>query len=367
MSNTRPRFFQAPLAVCVALAMAGAGVLTGCVRSVLGSGSDKAAAPEIVCTLHSDARLLEMSDEGIELTSALGLAAGRYALPASAAPAQLVIMFHGHGNDSCGWRRLLQQAAAKGAIAVAMDYSGQRQTPAENYGWFVREGAADSIAAARYFLQAYPSITQVFAFGISMGGNAAGMAVASPDAVRADGSPLFDYWVDVEGVNSLVEEYFVARGVAPVNAGGALAQQEIEEEAGGSFEDVPDQYLDLSNVFRAPDMTGLKGAVIVNGVDDGLVPTNQSPEMALALNLVGVPAHLYTVLGNGGAESGTTGTAIVMDPVFGAAGQTYESPLAGHGWEGSDTQLVIKTGFEQLFALMAGGTVTPGETPVPGV
>jgi hypothetical protein len=251
-----------------------------------------------------------------------------------------------------------------------MDYPSRLLADGTIYGWFVREGAADSIAAAKYFMQRYPSIKLVIAFGISMGGNASGLAVASPDAVRADGTPLFDYWVDIEGVNSLTEEYFVARGVAqpPVsNAGGALAQQEIEEEAGGAFEDVPEEYAALTNVLLAPDMAGLKGAVIVNGVDDGLVPTNQSPEMAAALNAVGVPAHLYTVLGNGGAETGTTGTGIAGDPLFGGAGQTYESPFAGHGWEGSDTHLVIVTGLEQLYALLAGGTVSPGETPIPGV
>ena len=349
-------------------------LLVACNQSEIGGrgGSvtgGRADSPEVPCAQHTDARLLEMNDDGIQLTSSAGLASGRFALPATAAPAQLVILFHGHGNDSCGWRRHLQQVAAKGAVAVAMDYSGQRQTPSENYGWFVREGAADSIAAAKHFLAAYPSITKVFAFGISMGGNMSGYAVASKDAVRADGSPLFDYWVDVEGVNNLIEEYFIARGVAtpPVsNGGGALAQKEIEEENGGAFETVPAKYQEITNVARVRDMTGLKGVVVVNGVDDGLVPTNQSDEMTLALNAVGVPAHLYKVLLNGGAESGTTGTGIVGDPLFAQAGMTYESPLAGHGWEGSDTHLVIKTGFDQLYALMAGGTVTPGETPVPG-
>jgi dipeptidyl aminopeptidase/acylaminoacyl peptidase len=303
-----------------------------------------------------------MNDTGISSTSELGLASGRYALPDSETPTQLVIMFHGHGNDSCSWRRHLQQAAERGAIAVAMDYTGQRQTPSENYGWFVDEGAADSIAAARYFLNAYPSIRQVFAIGISMGGHAAGLAVASPDAVRADGSPLFDYFVDVEGVNNIIEEYLVARGVAPVNAGGALAQQEIEEEYGGSLETVPDAYLTSSIVTRAQDMK-LRGALIVNAVDDGLVPTDQSPQMAAALIAAGVPAHVFTVLGRGDGESGTTATAIAAGPLFDAAGQSYESPFAGHGWEGSETQLVVRTGFEQLFALMAGGTVpTVGET-----
>jgi acetyl esterase/lipase len=323
-----------------------------------------ASAAEVPCADHSDPRLATMTDTGIALTGSLGLAAGRYALPASTAPTQLVVMFHGHGNDSCSWRSHLQQAAAHGAVAVAMDYTGQVQTPVENYGWFVKEGAADSIAAAKYFLAAYPSIKEVFAFGISMGGHAAGLAVASPDAVRADGSPLFDYFVDVEGVNNVIEEYLVARGVAPVNDGGALAQQEIEEELGGSLEEVPLAYLESTIVARAQEMSGLRGAVIVNAVDDGLVPTDQSPQMAAALTAAGVPAHLFTVLGNGGAETGTTATGIAGGPVFEAAGQEYVSPFAGHGWEGSDTHRVIKTGFDQLFALMAGGGVAPGETIV---
>ena len=337
------------------------------------AGTENKASTEISCELRSDARVKAMSDEGIGQTSALGLAAGRYALPASDAPTQLVVMFHGHGNDSCSWRNHLRQAAARGAVAIAMDYTGQRDVVlepyglVENYGWFMRAGAADSIAASKLFLARYPTITQVFAMGISMGANASGVAVASPDAVRADGAPLFDYWVAVEGVHNLTEEYFIARGIAPVNAGGALAVQEIEEENGGPFEDVPDRFLEITNVARVEDMTGLKGVVLVHALDDGLVPSNQSSEMATALNGVGVPAHFYPVLGNGGEETGTTFTAIPAGPVAAAAGQEYESPFAGHGWEGSDTQIVIKTGFDQLFALMAGGAVSEGVTPVPGI
>jgi len=327
---------------------------------------DKAAA-EVPCSQHTYAPTRAMNDSGIRTTSSLCLAPGRYALPATTAPTQLVVVFHGHLNDSCDWRRHLQQIAAHGAIAVGIDYSGQRQKPVENYGWRVREGAADSIAAAKYFLKQYPTLKQVIAFGISMGGNASGVAVASADAVRADGSPLFDYWVDIEGVNSLIEEYGVIVAVAPVNAGAALAQAEIEEENGGAFQDVPDKYTEIDNMARAPDMTGLKGAVVINAVDDGLVPTNQSPDMAAALNALGVPTHLFTVLLHGSGESGTTATAIVMQPVYDQAGQgPYESPFAGHGWEGSDTQLVIATGFEQLYALLGGDTPAPGETVVPG-
>jgi pimeloyl-ACP methyl ester carboxylesterase len=326
-----------------------------------------ATALEIPCSQHSDPRLASMTDDGIQSTSLLGLASGRYALPQLTAPTALVVMFHGHGNDSCSWRNHLRQAAAEGAVAVAMDYTGQRQTPVENYGWFVKEGAADSIRAAKYFLAAYPSINRVIALGISMGGHAAGLAVAASDAVRADGSPLFDYLIDIEGVNNIVEEYLVARGVAPVNSGGALAQQEIEEEYGGSLEAVPQNYVESTLTLRAPDMSALKGAIVVNAVDDGLVPTDQTPQFGLALTGAGVPTHSFTVLGSGGAETGTTLSSVVAGPLFAPAGQEYMSPLAGHGWEGSDTHLVIKTGFEQLFALLNGGSVDRGETIVPGV
>lgn len=337
----------------------------GAASTPVDAGKAAAVQAEIPCTQHSDERLAAMSDDGLGLTSTLGLAAGRYALPASDKPTQLVVMFHGHGNDSCGWRNHLHDAAAHGAVAVAMDYTGQKQEPWENYGWFAREGAADSIAAARYFLEKYPSLKNVIAFGVSMGGNVSGVAVSSKDAVRTDGSALWNYWVDIEGVNNLTEEYFIARGVAPVNEGGKQAQQEIEEENGGSFEAKPQAYADITGVLHAAEMH-LRGAVMVNGLDDGLVPSNQSDEMADALNQAGVPTHVYKVILRGTGESGTTFTAIPGDPVAKAAGQTYQSPLAGHAWEGSDTALVMKTGLAALYALLEGGTVAAGETPVPG-
>lgn len=322
---------------------------------------------EIPCELHSDPRLAEMSDAGVGLASELGLAPGRYALPANKAPTQLVVMFHGHGNDSCSWRRHLQNVAALGAVAVAMDYSGQAQTPIENYGWCVRAGAADSIAAARYFLNRYPSIQKVYAFSISMGANVAGYALYSPLAQRADGSPLFDHWVAAEGVHNLAEQYLIARAVAPVIADGAIAQKEIETENGGSLEQAPQAYTEISNVLHAQELAYLKSAVLIHGIDDGLVPTTQSREMFVGLTLAGVPTHLYTVGATGVGEAGTTATSIVLGPLAGAAGQTYESPLAGHGWEGSETHLVIRTALDQLYALLGGATVSIGETPVPGL
>jgi pimeloyl-ACP methyl ester carboxylesterase len=330
----------------------------------LALGVGRARGEELSCSAppRSDERLNAMTNDGIGLTSTLGLADGRYALPETAAPTQLVVMFHGHGNDSCSWRKHLQDAAGRGAIAFAMDYV-DRRPGVENYGWFMRRGAADSIEAANYFLTQYPSITQVFAIGISMGGNASGLAMAA-HATRPDGvTPLFDYWVDVEGVNNLTEEYAVIRAVAPGVADAMLAQQEIEEENGGTLEEMPNNYVELTNVARAPDMSTLQGAVVVNGVDDGLVTTDQSPQMAAALNAVGVPTHRYTFLLRGAPDPDTTASCIP----FGSAGLPCPSLFAGHGWEGSESHVVIATGFAQLWALMGGAAVEPGETlPEPG-
>lgn len=306
------------------------------------------AASEVPCSARSDPRLAEMSDEGIGLTSELGLPPGRYALPQTGQPTQLVVFFHGHHNDSCSWRNHLRKVTARGGIAVAMNYTGQEDKVVEpygfieNWGWFVRSGAADSITAVRYFLDRYPSITEVFNFGASMGGNVSGHAAYSPEAVRADCSPLWDWWVATEGVHNLTEEYTGVRLVAQqsvdprLRAAAAQAQQEIEEENGGTLEQVPARYDEITNVLHADDLAYLKGVVLTHGTQDATVPFDQSRQMADNLRLQGVPTHLFLVTGS------------------------------GHVWEGSDTAQVMKVGLDELFRLMAGGVVVDGDTPVPG-
>lgn len=304
------------------------------------------ASAEIPCSERSDERILAMSDEGIGLTSALGLPPGRYALPETATPTQLVVFFHGHANDSCSWRNHLRSVAERGAVAVAMNYTGQTDKDVEgfgfveNWGWFVRSGAADSIAAARYFMERYPSITTVFNFGASMGGNVSGYAAYSPEAVRADCSKLWDWWVVAEGVHNLTEEYTGIRTVAEQSADPGLqkdaqrAKQEIEEENGGTLEDRRPQYEEITNVLHADGLAYLKGVVLVHGTADTTVPFDQSRQMTDALRGQRVPAHLFPV-----------------------------SP-SNHAWEGSDTLLVMKTSLDELFRLMDGGTVSDDETPI---
>jgi pimeloyl-ACP methyl ester carboxylesterase len=296
---------------------------------------------------------------------------GHYALPKTKKPKTLVVMFHGYGNSSDSWVcHLLDAAQNHDSVAVAMDYSGTGWTgkASDNRGWFVKEGAADSIFAAQYFLKKFPSIRNVEAFGISMGGNASGLAVAT-GAKRPNGKPLFDYWVNVEGATSVIETYLEASALVPTgNATATNAVADIEKECGKSTPAAnPTCYQNINVLFRTPDIasSGIKGVIDVQGIDDGLVPHDQSEEMTAALRLAQVPTDYYIALRrndwqnpkSADSEGGTVLSSNVFGPVFAAGGQTYPAPLAGHGWEGSNTQIVIATGFAKLWSLVDHGQV----------
>jgi pimeloyl-ACP methyl ester carboxylesterase len=310
----------------------------------------------LVCLPMALLGAVSASADSVMPTGALIGLSGRYALPAQT-PTQLVVFGHGHQNSSASWVSHLREAANRGAVAVAPDYRGTGPGPVY-YGWPAKNGAEDLVTVAKFFLNRCPTIKQVYLLGVSMGGNMSGLALAGKP-LRADGKPLFDYWVDVEGVNNLAEEYLLARGVAPVNAGGAVAQAEIEAETGGPIESKPAEYQSRSNVFRAQDIaaSGIKGAVLVQAIEDGLVPYDQSLEMTTALRATGMPTDLYSVLRRDpqqrdpGAEQTTIlGTV----PGFGPM-----DPFAGHGWEGSNTHIVIRTGLDRLYALMDATTARP--------
>ena len=126
------------------------------------------------------------------------------------------------------------------------------------YGWRVAEGADFSVAAARKFGAACHPRTTVM-YGVSMGGNTAGLAVAER-AKRADGKrPLFDYLFDIEGVMNVTETYLEA--TATQN----YAQGEIEEEMGGSLQQAPVAYQQRSVVTRVPDIaaSGTRKSILV--------------------------------------------------------------------------------------------------------
>lgn len=286
-----------------------------------------------------------------------GAPAGRYAVPADT-PDQLVVFAHGYTNSSASWEAHLKEAAGKGAIAVAMDYTGLGPGPGYR-GWPADAGSTDLIAAGRFFQQEC-SIQDVFLLGVSMGGNMSGLAVAKqPTRVDQPTVPLFDYWIDVEGVTNLVETYAEATAAGLFLPFAQNAADDIKAETSGGD---PAELLERTVVARAPDVeaSGVKGVIVVHGVDDGLVPYDQSREMAAALRVLGVPTDVFTILRRTDAEEppGHEQTTLT-GTVFDALGQ--RDPFAGHAWEGSTVHTVMRTALDRLYALMIDPSVAPAD------
>lgn len=343
----------------------------------------------IPMTSNADVCVAGDSDAAPKLSSLAGFPAGNsghYALPETT-PTKLVVFAHGYRNNSDSWVCHLRMAAEKGMVAVATDYRGTGyaagpqygNAPAsDNRGWWVAQGALDSIEAAQFFLNEYPSIKTVGIMGVSMGGNASGLAVAA-GAKKPDGTPLFDYWVDVEGAVNAPETYAAAVAVEP--AGGSLgayaggAREDMENAIGARPSEDPVAFAqglaELSVVAHVPEIAaaGLRGVAVVHGADDGLVPYNQSREISTLLRAAGVSTSMYTVLrrndwqsaDSAGDEGGTVASGHALAPAMAAAGQSYTAPLAGHGWEGSSSHIVIRTGLDVLFDLMDNGDIANEE------
>jgi hypothetical protein len=274
----------------------------------------------------------------------------------------LVVFFHGYSHLSDSWKPHLEEAASRGMFAVAIDYRGHRTIDGFDRGWEVFNGAEDGIFAANRLIDRCGPFEKVVAFGVSMGGNSSGLAVADPE------SP-FDHWFDVEGATNIIETSTAARAAAPSGPFVANADADIVAAYGGRIEENPTRYAEGTVVTRAADMksAGLKGAFIVHGVDDGLVPYNQSLEMSAALAAAGIPAEHYQVVTRGTSEAGTTGTGTALDPIFGAAGLGYESPLAGHASEASTTHRVMRAALDRLYTFARGTVPHLGTslTPLP--
>ncbi len=284
---------------------------------------------------------------------------GLFAMPKVPAKG-IVVVGHGYGHTAESWRRHLAAIANRnGVVAVAMNYRGQIDTPGNplpsSRGWQVAEGAEDSIQAAQLFQRACPHAKTIVMYGVSMGGNTAGLAAAS-GAKRSNGTPLFDYLFDIEGAMNVTETYFEARALAVTgNAYAKNAVEDIEREMGGPFEERSDVYLDRTVVNRVDDIkaSGIKGVVVVHGVVDGLVGYNQSPEFVTRLREHGIPVDFWTAVTRGAkSESGTTLDGYVTGNIPG-----YTSPFAGHASEASETHIVGTAGFERLAWLFKG--VTP--------
>src|SRR5438105_1756053 len=220
---------------------------------------------------------------------------GYYAVPAKH-PKGMVAFAHGYGRNAAeSQEKLTQTAQRDGVIAFVMD--DRFNDDANQRGWRVAEGAEDTIFVAHLFDAACPRLGTNVIYGVSMGGNTSGLAAAGR-AVRTDRRPMFDYWFDIEGATNVIETYLEATAVAPSgNAYAAGAAEDIAKEMGGPLgPDTAGAYASHAVVTRAEDIkaSGIKGVVLVHGVDDGLVPYDQSREMQARLRQVGIPTDFFT-------------------------------------------------------------------------
>lgn len=308
----------------------------------------------------NDALPLTLTVEGEDAT-------GHYALPTEP-PNTLIVFAHGYGHTSHSWKQHLSRAAEKGYAAVAMDYRGLEISPdsnddglPESRGWPAMTGAEDSLAAALHFERACRGFKTIAIMGVSMGANMAGLAVAlagEQAVTKIDGEPLFDYLFDIEGAVNVIETYMEARMLAPANEFAARAYEDIKAEMGGQdIESDPAPYQERAVVNRVDDIAAanLDGVVVVHGLNDGLVPYNQSREFVPQLVANGIPTEMFTVTTrDGDSEKETTATGYVTDPLTG--GQ-FVAPLAGHASEKSTTHIVMNVAFDELFGTLNGEAI----------
>jgi hypothetical protein len=333
-------------------ALAGCGGLFGLVLSATPGASAPLSPTSIAsCTSSSNAtRPLSLLVDGQAAT-------GLYALPAQA-PKGIVVVGHGHTADAQTVAGTVAQiAATDDVVALAMNYRGTNLSTL--FGWRVKEGAEDSIAATKLFDQACPG-SDAFTnsvVGLSMGANMAGIAVSS-GARRQDGSPLYDYWFDVSGVTNVGELYAEAQAVAlapipAVHSTGATAMAELQQEFGGSPLTNPLAYLANSPVLRTAAMkaSGLRGVVVAHGVIDGEVTSDMSDQMVAALAAAGIPVDLYTSV----FKSPGTAAGLTIDGYLSALDPTYVSPFAGHL-----STVVMNSALNRMHELYTGGPAPDG-------
>ncbi len=265
-------------------------------------------------------------------------ALGWLAYPATGTPTALLVIGHGCCGKPDQSGTVAAYADAYGAVAVAMDYRGPGH-------WDVMKGHRDLIGATEDLYARFPSITRTVIWGLSMGGETTGMAVAA----RPD---LFDYWVDSFGVVDLIQE-FAALGLYPgvspnpnntTNPTGSW----IVEETGGTPATASDAYLARSPAYHADGMRGLKRAYIAHGIGDLIVQYSQSRLLYANLVANGVPVSLDTVVTRGGGVQGP------FLPVVGT--QTVPTPVGPAAHDGA----AIGYSAETVAALLTGGEPDAG-------
>lgn len=266
-------------------------------------------------------------------------ATGWVAFPTQTAPRTLLVYAHGCCSNQGGSGLPHGWAGAFNAVVVGMDYRG-------NGHWNVWTGHRDSIAAAQDLQARFPTVQRTIIWGVSMGGEVSGMAVAA----RPD---LFDYWVSTFGVLDLFQEFgalglYPGVSANPNNPNNPIGSW-ILEETGGLPGVVPLEAWTLrSPVHRALEMQGLKRAYLETGVGDLIVYPTETYAMFAGLVAAQVPATLCV------AATGPGGVQGHFVPGVGVpAAPTPVGPAAHDGRGFACT-------FQHLAALLTGGEPDAG-------
>jgi len=226
---------------------------------------------------------------------------GWLAYPTDIVPDTLLVFAHGCcGPLPANWADLLalHHARHNGMVVVAMDYRGPLA------GWNVGSGHSDLVAATIDLQHRFP-ITRTIVWGVSMGGEVSGMAVAE----RPD---LYDYWISSSGVGDLATQW-----------GQQTFRAQIEAEAHGTPVTARAAYDRRSPTALAPRMKGLTHAYLIHGSGDTAVPWSESQQLFKDLRDLGIPASMYTV-------ATSDGDVTLWWPMFHAE-STPIGP-AGHDW-----------------------------------
>lgn len=285
-------------------------------------------------------------------------ATGRYAAPAHR-PSTLVVINHGYSFDSHAWQWIMRDMAREhGVLVVAMDYRGtvapgdfdgdgrgdyhERKgarwdgSPRAR-GWPIAAGATDTNAITELVKRRCSSIEETVLFSVSMGVGAGGMALA-------ESRGLYDYWIAVEGVTNLFEEYHGACALA--RTGNKFATAACEDMAAETGNGNPSELSSRTLITRSDEIgdSGLKGAVVVHAFEDGQAPYDQGRQLQVALRMQAIPTEFFSI-GRRDAES-EQGTALSTH-----AGNS-DTGLAGHATEVSDTHINMRVAYARLWKLI---------------
>jgi acetyl esterase/lipase len=267
-------------------------------------------------------------------------------------PRALVVVAHGYGWSADAWKTKLAKIAKDDrAVAVAPDIRGLRTRAIENgfrktRGIPVRNGVADLITYARSYLKTCSSAKTVVLAGYSLGGAYSGNVLMKKPK-RSNGKPLFDYFVGMEAIEDVFGEFQLAKAL-PNDAFVQGAVADAKDELGGTIDEKPAAYHAVSPIEHVDRIkaSGLRGAFLVHGIDDGLVLYSQATDMTKALRKAGVKTDLWTARKRRpGDEPDTQLSARAGNP----------GPDSGHASDTAIHHLVPSTGLRVIHDLIVRG------------